>query len=340
MLYSWLVGELGLSPYRVPQLFRWIHMRGATSFDEMTDLGKDLRSRLSGLASITVPEELERLESADGTLKTLLALDDGLVAETVLIPEKRRLTVCLSTQVGCRMGCTFCKTGSVGFRRDLRADEVVSQLYHLQRIMGKRITNAVLMGMGEPFDNMDAVRTALDILTDDHGVCLGSRKITLSTIGLPGTIEEFAAMPGQYGLALSLHSAVQETRETLVPAASAFPLEDLKKALVFYASAKRRRVTLEYCLIRDVNDSLEEAGALAAFATGLPCKLNIIAFNRVSGLQWAPPPDDVITRFVEYLYPRCPAVTLRRSRGADIAAACGQLGSSLLSGIVDSRQAP
>jgi 23S rRNA (adenine2503-C2)-methyltransferase len=334
-LSGWLSGELGLKPYRAAQVFRWIHVRGAASFGEMTDLGRDLRQRLSDIAEIAVPVERGRQESADGTLKVLLGLEDGLTVESVLIPDRNRLTACLSTQVGCRMGCTFCMTGRTGFRRNLEPDEIVSQLYSLRAAVSRRITNVVLMGMGEPFDNAGAVSEALDILTDDHGECIGSRKITVSTIGLPGTIGEFASLPGQYGLAVSLHSAVQETRESLVPAARALPLPLLKSDLVSYAEAKGRRVTLEYCLIRGVNDSIEQAGELARFTRNLPCKLNLLTYNRIQGIDLEPPPEERVRRFVDYLYPRCPAVTLRRSRGADIAAACGQLGASLLEPVQD-----
>jgi 23S rRNA (adenine2503-C2)-methyltransferase len=331
-LSSWLTGDLGLKDWRVPQIFRWIHARGAVSFDGMTDLSLELRSRLSDLAVIDAPAEKQRLTSDDGTLKVLLAMEDGLPVEAVLIPDQGRLTACLSTQAGCRMGCTFCMTGRAGFRRNLETGEIVSQLYHLGGLTGKRITNVVLMGMGEPFDNTGAVTDALDIFTDDHGACIGSRKITVSTIGIPGRIEEFTCLPGQYGLAVSLHSAVRETREALIPASRSYGLPDLRTDLIRYTRTKKRRVTLEYCLIRGINDSLEEAAALVEFAMDLPCKVNLITFNRIDGLDLEPPDPGTVKRFVEYLYPRCPAVTLRRSRGADIGAACGQLGAALLEG--------
>ena len=182
-LRDWLTGELGLKPWRTAQIFRWIHARGAPSFGSMTDLSLDLRTRLSELCVIDSPRETGRRVSADGTSRFLLELEDGLPVESVLIPEERRLTACLSTQVGCRMGCTFCMTGMAGFRRNLGAGEIVSQLYHLRSVQDRRITNVVMMGMGEPFDNIGAVTDALDIITDDHGICIGSRKSTWPPVG-------------------------------------------------------------------------------------------------------------------------------------------------------------
>jgi len=328
-LGQWLLGELQMKPFRTAQVFKWIHLRGVSSFSDMTDLGKAAREELAGRASITVLGKRTTLNADDGTVKAIMELEDGRLIESVLIPEKRRLTACLSTQVGCRMGCTFCMTGIRGFRRNLRTDEIVAQLYFLRSISPGRISNVVLMGMGEPFDNIQPVSDALTIITDARGICVGSRKITVSTIGLPGSLEQFSKLPGQYGLALSLHSAVGRTREKLIPASRSFPLPELRKALIDFTAATKRRVTLEYCLIRGVNDSRAEAEALVRFAAGIPCKINLMVYNTVEGLSLAPPEDETVSAFTEYLYPRCPAVILRKSRGAGIGAACGQLGSSL-----------
>jgi len=328
-LEQWLSGELRMKPFRASQIFKWIHLRGVSSFSDMTDLGKSARTELARKASITVLGESSTRTAEDGTVKAVMLLEDDMLIESVLIPEKSRLTACLSTQVGCRMGCTFCMTGIRGFRRNLRTDEIVAQLYFLRNISPGRISNVVLMGMGEPFDNIEPVADALTIITDDRGICIGSRKITVSTIGLPGSLEQFSKLPGQYGLAISLHSAVGRTREKLIPASRSFPLPELRKALIDFAVAKKRRVTIEYCLIRGVNDSLAEAEALVRFAAGIPCKINLMVYNPVEGLSLAPPREDTVSAFTEFLYPRCPAVTLRKPRGAGIGAACGQLGSSL-----------
>jgi 23S rRNA (adenine2503-C2)-methyltransferase len=328
-LQEWLVGAMSMRSYRAGQLFRWIHLRRVASFEEMTDIAVSARRAFAETAALTAPTPSATLRAEDGTVKQTLGLEDGAVVESVLIPDPPRLTACLSTQAGCRMGCAFCATGRMGLARNLGADEIVAQLYSLAGLAGEdRITNVVLMGMGEPMDNFRPVSDALSIISDDRGICIGSRKITVSTVGLPGGIDRLAALPGQYGLAVSLHSAVEATRRRLVPASTALPLTTLRKDMQRYAEDKGRRVTLEVCLIAGVNDSLREADALAVFTRDLPCKINILLYNRVPGLGFERPDDEAVKRFMEYLYPRCPAVTLRRSRGAAIAAACGQLAAS------------
>ncbi len=329
-LTAWVTGDLGEKPFRARQLFSWIHLRGAESFGAMTDLPAPFRRRLQENAALTILKPVETSRGEDGAMKFLFELPDGSPAESVLIPAPPRLTACLSSQAGCRMGCTFCMTGLAGFRRNLEPDEIVAQLYALRKASPDRITNLVMMGMGEPLDNLDRVLTALEIITHQHGICMGRRKITISTIGLPRGIARLAESGKQYGLAVSLHSAVQETRERLVPMAAAVPLETLRGGLMEWSAATGRRVTLEYCLIEGVNDSIREAGALSVFARGLPCKINLLVYNPVPGLPWKRPGDRRVQRFMEYLYPRCPAVTLRKSRGADVQGACGQLGASLM----------
>ncbi|MFO7949677.1 MAG: 23S rRNA (adenine(2503)-C(2))-methyltransferase RlmN [Candidatus Fermentibacteraceae bacterium] len=331
-LREYLQESYGFRGFRGDQVFSWMHGRRVRSFAEMTNIAGDARRLLSEMERLTLPGEAGRLEASDGTVKLLLKMEDGAPVEAVMIPEPDRLTACLSVQVGCRMGCTFCQTGAAGFRRNLGADEVVAQLYALQEIADRRISNVVLMGMGEPLDNLPAVEDALSIITDDMGICIGARKITVSTVGIPEGIHRLQSLEGAFGLALSLHSALQETRERLVPAARRWRLDEVRSALLDYAREKGRRVTLEYCLIGGVNDSREEAEALARFASGLPCKINLIVYNPVEGLDWQRPSEEAVDSFAEYLYPRCPAVTVRRSRGREVAAACGQLGASLLKG--------
>lgn len=315
-----------MKPYRARQMFTWIHLRMIDSLQQMTDISKRDRERLAETAVLTLPEVHRRQSADDGTVKYSFLLDDGVVIESVLIPDPPRLTACLSTQAGCRCGCRFCQTGISGFRRNLASDEIVAQLYCLQKTADRRITNVVFMGMGEPMDNFEQVERALSIICDDRGICIGARKITVSTVGIPGGIGKLALLPGQYGLAVSLHSAVEETRRELIPVSANLGLEELKGELLEYCAAKGRRVTLEYCLIAGVNDTLREAEALAEFSRGIDCKINLMVYNPVSGAPYRRPGMDSVERFMEYLYPRCQAVTLRRSRGDEIAAACGQLG--------------
>ncbi len=328
-LESWLVTDLRQKPFRAKQLFTWLHFRRVASFDEMTDLSLTFRDTLKAAAEITIPGHVNRVESNDGTIKYLLQLPGG-PAEAVLIPEPPRFTACLSTQYGCRMGCKFCMTGLAGFHGNMTAGEIVAQLYAMSENSESRISNVVLMGMGEPMDNWDAVANALEIISESRGICIGQRKITVSTVGIPGGIRKLVDMEKQYGLAVSLHSAVQRTREMLVPAAKAINLAELKRDMLEYTGTTGRRVTLEYCLIQGVNDSLEEAEALAKYSKELPCKINLLVYNQVPGLDWEKPSEEMIKRFSEYLYPRCSAVTLRRSRGGQVAGACGQLGASVL----------
>jgi 23S rRNA (adenine2503-C2)-methyltransferase len=328
-LETWLVDELHQKPFRVKQLFTWLHHRRVTSFNEMTDLSLKFRSILKSSAVITHPAQADSVASKDGTVKFLLSLPSG-PAETVLIPEPPRLTVCLSTQYGCRMGCRFCMTGQAGFHGNMTADEIVSQLYTVAAVSENRISNVVLMGMGEPMDNWNAVKNALEIISDDRGICIGQRKITVSTVGVPGGIRKLMDMEKQYGLAVSLHSAVQKTREMLVPSAKAISLSQLKQDMLEYTGTTGRRVTLEYCLIDGVNDSLKEAAALEEYSAGLPCKINLLVYNAVPDLEWRQPSEQTTQKFIDYLYPRCQAVTLRRSRGGEVAGACGQLGASVL----------
>jgi len=328
-LENFLVEGLGEKKFRTKQIFTWLHFRRVFSFSSMTDVSKKLRDKLEETSSITVPEKTGMVKAPDGTVKYLLSLPGG-PAESVIIPDLPRLTACLSTQYGCRMGCRFCMTGLAGFHGNMTSGEIVAQLYAMADSTGPRISNVVLMGMGEPMDNWPSVASALDIISDDRGICIGQRKITVSTVGIPGGIGKLVALHRQYGLAVSLHSAVEETRKLIIPAAGALNLAQLKRDMLTYTESTGRRVTLEYCLIQGVNDSLEDASALADYARGLPCKINLLIYNPVPGLSWKRPSEDRVTSFTEYLYPRCQAVTLRRSRGGEVAGACGQLGASVL----------
>lgn len=332
LLSRWVTDFMGMKPYRAGQIFSWVHQKRVNEFSDMTSISSEARKRLDEKALITVLQERETLAADDGTVKYSYSLDDGETVEAVLIPDGRRLTACLSTQVGCRCGCVFCRTGMGGFRRDLTADEIVAQLYALQQGTVRRISNVVFMGMGEPMDNFSNLKNALSIISDDRGICIGARKITVSTVGLPGGIARLAELESQYGLAVSLHSAVTATRQFLVPVSRTLPLRDLQKDISLYNTRTGRRVTLEYCLISGINDSLEEAEALADFSRGIECKINLLVYNPVPGSAFETPNSETVETFMKYLYPRCQAVTLRRSRGSDIAAACGQLGGKTVPG--------
>ncbi len=327
-LKEWVTSELGMKPFRAQQLFSWIHLKRVHSFHQMTDISLSARNQLDLACEITAFEICNTIAADDGTVKYSFRLEDGEVIESVLIPDPPRLTACLSTQAGCRCGCTFCQTGRGGFRRNLRTDEIVAQLYGLQNSTDDRISNVVFMGMGEPMDNFPALSDALSIISDDRGICIGARKITVSTVGIPGGIEKLTQLDGQYGLAVSLHSAVESTRLKLVPVSKALPLRELKRDMMNYVNRKGRRITLEYCLIAGINDTLEEASALAEFAGDIECKINLLIYNPVEGAPYRRPDSESVNRFMQHLYPRCQAVILRRSRGSDIAAACGQLGPS------------
>jgi len=325
-LRKWITDDLGIKSFRAKQIFTWVHLRRTESFIQMSDISLTARDRLDSIGELTILSTCNSATAKDGTEKYSYLLSDGEVIESVLIPDPPRLTACLSTQAGCRCGCRFCQTGREGFKRSLRADEIVAQLYDLQNRAQSRITNVVLMGMGEPMDNFPAVSDALSIISDDRGICIGARKITVSTVGIPGGIAELTKLNSQYGLAVSLHSAVESTRLELVPISMNLPLSQLKRDLQDYCRQTGRRITLEYCLIAGVNDTLAEAAALAEFAADIECKINLLVYNQIDGVPYRKPDMNSVNRFMHYLYPRCQAVTLRRSRGSDIAAACGQLG--------------
>jgi 23S rRNA (adenine2503-C2)-methyltransferase len=325
-----LLVSLGFPAYRGRQVFSWLHGKLAVSFDAMTDLPLQLRQDLSRISSITVPQVLEESPSGDGATKFLLGLADGLAIETVLIPGEDRVTACLSTQVGCPLGCLFCMTGRAGFRRNLAPDEIVAQFQCLQRKAPDRIGNVVFMGMGEPLLNFAAVEAAIGVFTSRGGAGIGTRHITISTVGIPQGIRRLEALPGQIGLAVSLHSAIQETRARIVPAAAKWRLPELREALEHYSKAVNRSVTLEFCLLAGVNDSPREADALRSFTRGLECKINLMSWNEIPGMPWKRPTEESLLAFGRRISHNGPAVTIRRSRGSDVCGACGQLGASLL----------
>ena len=296
----------------------------------MTNISKALRSSLQLEFVLERPAVVRRNESIDGTVKLLLGLADGACIETVIIPEKDYYTQCISTQVGCPMGCVFCSTGRMGFKRNLTPGEIASQVLMAAQDLedaaldSTRLTNVVLMGMGEPLSNWDAVKQALGMMTDTLGLGLSRRKITLSTVGVRGRLQEFGQ--SRLGmLAVSLHAPDQELRRRLMPGAAAWDVKDMVKALEEYPLAPRERVTIEYVLLKDINDSPAQARDLVRLLSRVKCKVNLLAYNPGEQEGYQPPEEQTILDFEELLRSKGLTVTLRKSKGQDISAACGQL---------------
>ena len=321
-----LFAGLGQPHYRAEQLIRWLYQVGVNQFEEMTDLPATLRQELSRDFALPVPELVaQQISEIDGTRKYLWRLADGTEIESVGLPSGDRLTVCFSTQAGCAMGCTFCATGRAGFVRDLAPGEIVDQVRLVGKDFGRRVTNAVAMGQGEPFANYTATLGALRLMNAENGLGIGARHLTVSTCGLIGGIERFATEPEQFTLAVSLHSAVQETRDSLMPAMSGARLDRLRVALADYVHKTGRRPTLEFALIAGVNDTDAEREALVRFCRGLHCHVNLILVNPVQGSPMSRSSDSLARTFVTALSATGTESSVRVERGTDIDAACGQL---------------
>ena len=368
--------EIGEKPFRGRQLFQWLYQKRVTDFAEMTNLNRPLRDRLAELAEIRLPKVVkEQTDPEDGTRKFLVELFDGEPVEMVLIPVGERLALCMSTQVGCLMACTFCATGKMGFKRNLTVPEMLGQVILGDQLAGEQgISTVVMMGMGEPLLNLDNVLETLRISASEKGIGISARRYTISTVGLVKELRKLIDSGMKASLALSLHAPIQELRQQLIPIAKHNPLDKLIPLCREYAEYVSDRVTLEYLLIDGVTDTMECAKALVKIANELPCKINLIPYNPIvdsqgnplfrwkygkqpkasSGLSsprrrgptlqsdpetggeapghallsfedYRPSKPESIERFRDYLYPRCPAVTLRTPKGLKIAAACGQL---------------
>jgi 23S rRNA (adenine2503-C2)-methyltransferase len=315
--------------YRADQVLGWVYARRQRDPGRMTNLPAGLRGRLAEMVDLTLPRVDEVYGTRDGaTRKYVLALADGSRVECVAMRTPRRLTLCLSSQVGCALKCSFCATGLMGLRRNLRPEEIVGQVLVMGDDQGwhDERFNLVFMGMGEPLANYDAVLRAIRALTEPRGLNLGARRITVSTSGLVPQIHRLAEEDLAVGLAVSLHATTDEVRDELVPVNKRWPIHELLDAARAYGRATGRRVTLEYTLIAGVNDHPEDADRLAAFARALPSKINLIPYNPVPGLPWQRPTTEAVDAFAHRLYPRAPAVTVRHTMGGEIWAACGQLG--------------
>jgi 23S rRNA (adenine2503-C2)-methyltransferase len=313
--------------FRARQVWQWLFQKRAVSFAEMTNLPAALRSRLEEEFAISRLAVRRRVESRDGTIKFLFALADGQTIESVLIPEAKRLTLCISTQVGCAFGCAFCATALLGFKRNLTSGEVVEQVLETTRALasGTRITNIVLMGMGEPLANYTQTLKAIEIMTDmSWGIGISPRRITLSTVGLVPQIRKLMDETS-VNLAISLHAPTDEARGRLLPVNRKYSLQELMDCCRSLPIPRRKRITFEYVLLRDVNDSPQCANELCDLLRGIRSKVNVIPFNPHPGSIYERPSDASIEAFEQALFQRGVQVNLRRPRGDDIAAACGQL---------------
>lgn len=321
------LADMGKEKFRATQILKWIYQRGVTDFDEMTDLAKAFRLQLIDRAFISdwKPEAVE--QSSDGTRKYLFRMSDGASVETVRIPmDDQRATLCISSQVGCAMGCRFCMTGTFGLTRNLTTAEIVNQV--CTALKDGPISNIVFMGMGEPLHNLDNVIRALDIFFLDDGLGFGTRRVTLSTCGLVPQIRELSQRT-KVQLAVSLNATSDEARSELMPVNNRYPLEELLAACRDYANDGKQRVTFEYILIGGVNDSLADAKRMVKLLHGARFKVNLIAYNEHDGSSYKAPTTESVKAFQSYLLQRDIVATLRASKGQDISAACGQLKGKL-----------
>ena len=324
---SALVVELGGKGFQGRQLFRWIHRKGVTDFSAMTTLPKELRARLADQAVISTPEVVRKDVSSDGTTKLLLRLGDGRQIEAVFIPDTPSQTFCISTQVGCAMKCGFCLTGTMGLTRHLTAGEIAGQVRVLATELGFLDTpfNIVVMGMGEPLHNYDATMKALQLVGSAEGLNVSPRRVTLSTVGVLPGLEKLAREPYMPNLAISLHATTEAQRDLLVPINRKYSLAQLMDACRKFPLKKRSRITFEYVMVAGVNDSIEDARRLVRLLNGLKAKVNLLPLNEAAGIPYSRPSDEQVDAFAQVLANAHVTVSVRKSRGRDIRAACGQL---------------
>lgn len=327
------VAESGEPAFRAKQILEWIYAKRATSIEAMSSLSKSLRVALAEKFTARCLTIAKVTGSEDTTRKFLLKLQDGRYVETVLIPanpalyggDSDRRTLCVSSQVGCAYDCKFCASGLAGFTRNLTAAEIVEQIVQVEAYAGERVDNLVFMGMGEPLANYSNVTKAIEILNAEWGIGIGARHMTVSTSGLAPQIRKLAEFPLQIRLAISLHGASDDVRSQIMPVNQKHPLAELFEALQYWRSKRKQHITLEYILIEGVNDMLEQARLLAKRARGIHAKVNLIPYNTVDGLQWTRPSEEQQDAFRDVLSAAGVTATLRREKGHDIAAACGQL---------------
>ena len=317
----------GVKPFHARQLYRWIYKRGVTDIDRMTDLSRTLRAAIKADCALSTPKVVADDRSVDGTRKFALELADSRRIEAVFIPDTRSMTFCISTQLGCAMACGFCLTGKMGLVRNLTAGEIAGQV----RVLAAATSlldhpfNIVLMGMGEPLHNYDQTMKALRILHSNQGLAVSPRRLTLSTVGIVPGLKRLAREPLMPNLAISLHATTDEQRTALVPPNRRYPLADLLEACRRFPLKKRSRITFEYVLLNEVNDTPEDASRLARLLNGIKSKVNLLPLNPAPGIPYGRPSDERVDRFAQILADRHITVSVRKSRGRDIRAACGQL---------------
>ncbi|TDX49199.1 23S rRNA (adenine(2503)-C(2))-methyltransferase RlmN [Orenia marismortui] len=321
-----IVISLGEPAFRAKQLFKWIYEKKVRNFSEMTNLAKSFRAKLEDQFYIGELKLITKQKSKDGTIKYLFQLDDGKKVESVFMPyEDNRRSVCISTQVGCGMGCTFCATGLQGLSRNLTAGEIINQIISIEKLRGEEISNVVLMGMGEPLANYEESIKAIKLMNASNGLNIGMRRITLSTCGLVPQIRRLAEEKMQLTLAISLHASNDKLRSQMMPINDKYPLNELLASCRDYINKTGRRITFEYALVEGVNDSAKDAEELANLLSGILAHVNLIPINQVEGLNYSKPTRNTINKFKDSLETEGIAATVRVERGSDIAAACGQL---------------
>jgi 23S rRNA (adenine2503-C2)-methyltransferase len=333
--------EWGVKPYRASQIFTWIYHNGARSLDQMTNISKDFRKTLSENFYIKLPQIERRVPSKDGSIKYLFRLEDDEVVESVWMPNEDRKTLCISTQVGCRLACSFCNTATLGLQRNLTSSEIIGQIMAVKDEYAKDspdpknengVTNVVIMGMGEPLDNYDSVVDSVRLMISPEAMKISTRKVTLSTSGLVDKIKKFQTENLHVNLAISLNASEDETRSKIMPINKKYPIKVLMDALREYPLKPSRRLTFEYVLLGGINDTLDDAKRVAKLLQGIPSKVNLIPFNPFDDSGYKEPDRDKVLEFQNYLLSQNITVFIRVNRGADILGACGQLAGQHSSG--------
>jgi len=320
-----IVEDLGEKKYRAEQIFNWIYKENVTSFDEMANLPLSLREKLKENYDLHIFKIITKQESKDGTKKYLFDVLDGNAIESVLMQYKHGYTICVSSQIGCKMGCKFCASTGVKFDRNLEPGEIVEQLQAIERDTGIKISNVVFMGIGEPLDNFDNVLKAISLLNNQKGINIGARHISISTSGIVPKIYELADKDMQCNLSISLHSASNEKRSEMMPINNAYNIEELIKSCKYYIEKTNRRISFEYALAKENNDNLDDAKELAKLLKGMLCHVNLIPINKIENGKYSKSTNENIMKFRDYLNSRGIVATIRRELGSDIDAACGQL---------------
>ncbi len=319
--------NLGEKPFRAEQIFKWLYQDRVTDFNDMTNLSLELREKLNNTYRIGTFKIVRKLESVDGTKKYLFDVQDGQgnLIESVLMQYHHGYTICVSSQIGCKMGCKFCASTGIPFSRNLEAGEIVEQLLAIERDVGIKISNIVFMGIGEPLDNYDNVMSSIRILNHPKGLNIGARHISISTSGVVPKIYELADKQMQCTLSVSLHSSNNKTRSEMMPINNAYPIEELIKACKYYIEKTNKRISFEYALAKDNNDNLDDARELAKLLKGMLAHVNLIPINKIEDGKYTKSTNENIIKFRDYLNDHGIVATIRRELGSDISAACGQL---------------